>query len=88
MKIIFQHLHHLVKKMKTKTGSMNFIEYNIIPFENENDDYIEIEKLKSFLINAEIIISSWGVAWPKSSIEEIEESHRGAMIRFINGTTT
>lgn len=65
------------------------MEYFIICFEDKSDDdYVEVKELEKFLEDAEILISNLGIAWSKSFIKNIENSSRGAIIRFADGFTT
>jgi hypothetical protein len=64
-------------------------EYKIVQFEHLKD-YQEshIQHLSEFIADAEIILSDYGLAWPKSFINKVEDSHRGAILRFVDGELT
>jgi hypothetical protein len=64
-------------------------EYNIIEFYNKsNGEDIDIEELEKFIEDSEIVLSSFGVAWPKSFINKVGNSLRGATLEFNDGSMT
>lgn len=65
------------------------IEYDIITFDDiPNDEYVDIEKLEKFIEDAEIILSSYGMAWDRKYINKVGDSLRGATLEFKDGLMT
>jgi hypothetical protein len=55
--------------------------FNDIP----EDDCVEVKKLEEFVKDFEIIICRFGSAYSKESIKQVEDSHRGVILRLTNG---
>lgn len=67
------------------------IEYNIVDFDYnyiKDEDYIMIEELEEFVKDAEIIVTNYGVAWPKDYVVKVGDSLRGATLVLKNGLFT
>jgi len=64
-------------------------EYDIIQFYGIPDDQdVDIKELEKFIEDAEIVLSSYGMAWSKSFINKVGDSLRGATLEFNDGLMT
>lgn len=58
-------------------------EYDVIEFDDiPSNGYVEVDTLKKFIEDADILVFDYYVALTKDNIVEISESHRGAIIKF------
>jgi len=63
-------------------------EYDIIYFEKPSNNDISPRDLKSFISDADIIISDYGTAWKREFITKVGDGHRGATLEFKDGLMT
>lgn len=65
------------------------IEYDIIQFDGiPDDEYVDIKELEKFIDDAEIVLSSYGMAWDRKFINKVGDSLRGATLEFNDGLMT
>jgi hypothetical protein len=82
-------LHFEMLSLEKRIAELMATEYDIIQFDGiPDDEYVDIKELEKFIENAEIVLSSYGMAWSKSFINKVGNSLRGATLEFNDGLMT
>jgi hypothetical protein len=64
-------------------------QYDVIEFDDiPSNGYVEVDTLKKFIEDADILVFDYHSATVKYNVVGVEVSHRGAIIKFVDGTFT